>query len=101
MDLSILAQAAEQAAETAQSGAVLGKDFVLGLKGLAGVVGAGLAVMGAAHGIGNLAGRAVEGIARQPEAGGRIFTSMIVAAALIEGFTFFALVIALLAVVAS
>ena len=36
----------------------------------------------------------MEGIARQPEAGGRIGTNMIIAAALIEGFTFFALVIA-------
>jgi F-type H+-transporting ATPase subunit c len=58
-------------------------------------VGAGLIVMGAAKGIGHLAGQAMEGIARQPEAGGRIGTNMIIAAALIEGFTFFALVIAL------
>ena len=35
-----------------------------------------------------------DGDARQPEAGGRIGTNMIIAAALIEGFTFFALVIA-------
>jgi len=47
------------------------------------------------EGIGNLAGHAMEGIARQPEAGGRIGTNMIIAAALIEGFTFFALVICL------
>ena len=39
----------------------------------------------------------MEGIARQPEAGGRIGTNMIIAAALIEGFTFFALVICFLA----
>ena len=56
-------------------------------------VGAGLIVIGAARGIGHLAGQAMEGIARQPEAGGRIGTNMIIAAALIEGFTFFALVI--------
>lgn len=61
-------------------------------------VGAGLTVMGAAKGIGHLAGQAMEGIARQPEAGGRIGTNMIIAAALIEGFTFFALVICLQAV---
>ena len=59
--------------------------------------GAGLVVLGAAQGIGHLAGQAMEGIARQPEAGGRIGTNMIIAAALIEGFTFFALVICLLA----
>ena len=65
---------------------------------LGGVIGAGLIVMGAAKGIGSLAGSAVEAIARQPEAGGRIFTTMIIAAALIEGVTLFALIICLLAV---
>jgi F-type H+-transporting ATPase subunit c len=67
-----------------------------GDKGLAGIgagLGAGLICIGAARGIGNIGGNAVESIARQPEAGGRIFTSMIITAALIEGFTFFALVI--------
>jgi F-type H+-transporting ATPase subunit c len=65
-------------------------------KGLAAVgagIGAGLVCIGAAKGIGNIGGNAVESIARQPEAGGRIFTSMIITAALIEGFTFFALVV--------
>ncbi len=56
-------------------------------------IGAGLIVIGAAKGIGNIGGNAVQSIARQPEAGGRIFTSMLLAAALIEGFTFFALLI--------
>jgi F-type H+-transporting ATPase subunit c len=65
---------------------------------LGGVIGAGLIVMGAARGIGALASSATEAIARQPEAGGRIFTTMIIAAALIEGVTLFALIICLLAV---
>ncbi|MBI1337487.1 MAG: ATP synthase F0 subunit C [Phycisphaera sp.] len=56
-------------------------------------LGAGLIVIGAAKGIGNIGSSAVESIARQPEAGGRIFTSMLLSAALIEGFTFFALLI--------
>ena len=56
-------------------------------------IGAGLIVMGAARGIGNIGSSAVEAIARQPEAGGRVFTAMLIAAALIEGFTFFALLI--------
>ena len=56
-------------------------------------IGAGIVVLGAARGIGHLAGQAMEGIARQPEAGGRIGVNMIIAAALIEGFTFFALAI--------
>ena len=62
-------------------------------KVLGGSIGAGLIVIGAAKGIGNIGGNAVQSIARQPEAGGRIFTSMLLAAALIEGFTFFALLI--------
>jgi F-type H+-transporting ATPase subunit c len=63
--------------------------------GIGAGVGAGLVVIGAGKGIGQLAGQAMEAIARQPEAGGRIVTNMIIAAALIEGFTFFALVICL------
>ena len=70
---------------------VLFSDKGFGIFGAA--VGAGIVVLGAAKGIGHLAGQAMEGIARQPEAGGRIGTNMIIAAALIEGFTFFALVI--------
>ncbi len=67
-----------------------------GLAAFGGGLGAGLIVIGAGKGIGDLAGQAMEGIARQPEAGGKIGTNMIIAAALIEGFTFFALVICLL-----
>jgi F-type H+-transporting ATPase subunit c len=56
-------------------------------------VGVGLTVIGAAYGIGRLAGSALESMARQPEVAGSIQTAMIIAAALIEGFTFFALYI--------
>jgi F-type H+-transporting ATPase subunit c len=59
-------------------------------------IGAGLAVIGAGIGIGRLAGAAMEGSARQPTALGDIRTSMIIAAALIEGATLFAIVICLL-----
>lgn len=55
--------------------------------------GAGLTTVGAAYGIGKLASSALEGMARQPEVAGSIQTAMIIAAALIEGFTFFALFI--------
>ncbi len=68
-----------------------------GLKGMGVAVGLGLIIIGAGRGIGNIGGHAVESIARQPEAGGRIFTSMIISAALIEGATLFAIVVALLA----
>ena len=60
-------------------------------------VGAGLTTIGAAYGIGRLAGSALESMARQPEVAGQIQTAMIIAAALIEGFTFFALVICFVA----
>ena len=56
-------------------------------------IGTGLVTIGAAYGIGKLAGSALESMARQPEVAGAIQTAMIIAAALIEGFTFFALFI--------
>ena len=62
-----------------------------------GRVRAGLVTIGAAAGIGRLAAAAVESMARQPEAAGTIQTAMIIAAALIEGFTFFALYICMIA----
>lgn len=55
-----------------------------------GAIGAGLVVIGAAFGIGKLAAAAFESMARQPEVAGQLFTALIVAAALIEGFTLFA-----------
>ena len=58
-----------------------------------GAFGAGLVTIGAALGIGKLASAALESMARQPEVAGNIQTAMIIAAALIEGFTFFALFI--------
>jgi F-type H+-transporting ATPase subunit c len=59
-------------------------------------IGAGLVIIGAAMGIGMLAKASVESMARQPEIAGNINTAMIIAAALIEGVTFFALIIILL-----
>ena len=59
-------------------------------------IGAGLAVIGAGIGIGQIGGKAMEGIARQPEAASKIQTAMIIAAALIEGAALFGVVVALL-----
>ena len=73
----------------------------LGLGLLAAGFGAGLCVLGAGLGIGRLAAAALEGSARQPEAAGDIRTTMIIAAALIEGATFFGLIVCILMVVAS
>ncbi len=63
---------------------------------LAAGLGAGLTVIGAGMGIGKLASSAMEASGRQPEAAGDIRTSMIIAAALIEGVAMFAAVICLL-----
>ena len=65
--------------------------------GLAGM-GAGLAAIGAGLGIGRIGGSALEAIARQPEAIGDIRANMILAAALVEGAAFFAMVIGLLVI---
>tara|TARA_R110000787_G_scaffold25308_1_gene71134 strand:+ start:157 stop:348 length:192 start_codon:yes stop_codon:yes gene_type:complete len=54
-------------------------------------IGAGLVVIGAGIGIGQIGGKAMEAIARQPEATGKIQTAMLIAAALIEGIGFAAL----------
>ncbi|QDU98538.1 ATP synthase subunit c [Lignipirellula cremea] len=56
-------------------------------------LGAGLIIIGAAMGIGKIGTAAVESMARQPEVAGNIQTAMIIAAALIEGATFFALIV--------
>jgi len=69
-------------------------QFSLGY--LAAGIGAGLAVLGAGFAIGRLASAAMEGTARQPSAGGDIRTSMIIAAALIEGVTLFAEVVCII-----
>jgi F-type H+-transporting ATPase subunit c len=57
---------------------------------------AGLSVIGAGIGIGNIGGRAVEGMARQPEAAGRIQTAALILAALVEGAALFGIVVGIL-----
>lgn len=58
-------------------------------------VGAGLAIIGAGLGIGKIGAAACESMARQPEVAGKVQTAMIIAAALIEGAAFFALIVCL------
>lgn len=57
-------------------------------------IGAGLAVIGAGMGIGRIGGSAVEGMARQPEAAGKIQTAALILAAFIEGAALFGIVVA-------
>lgn len=61
--------------------------------------GCGLIILGAGYGIGRIGSAAVESMARQPEVAGNINTAMIISAALIEGVTFFALIVCLLEIV--
>lgn len=89
-----LAQPGDEGAEPAAA-ATEGGGLLLNKLGAA--IGAGITLLGVGLGIGRIGGQAVEGMSRQPEAAGSIQTAMIIAAALIEGAGFFALVICLLA----
>ena len=65
---------------------------------LGAAIGAGIAAIGAGLGIGRIGGQAMDAMARQPEKIGDLRSSMIIAAALVEGVAFFAAIIALLCV---
>ena len=67
-----------------------------GLSLIGAALGAGLGVIGAGVGIGRIGGQAVEGMARQPEAAGRIQTAALILAALIEGAALFGIVVTFL-----
>ena len=88
-------EAAGAAALAAEKGTFLTTH---GAGWLGGAIGAGLAIMGGAAGIGRIGGSAVESMARQPAAAGQISTAMIITAAMIEGATLFAVVVGMMAV---
>ena len=87
--MSVPAMAQEAAAPAAAGGTAL--------INLTGAAGAGIVMLGAAFGIAKIGAAAVESMARQPEVAGDIRGAMIVAAALIEGATFFALIVCMIA----
>lgn len=66
------------------------------MSGSIAALGMGLAVIGAGIGIGQIGGKAMEGIARQPEAVGDIRANMILTAALVEGAALIAIVMSYL-----
>ena len=82
---SILAQAAEP--ET--------------VKGSVNLIGYGIATLGPGIGIGILVGKALEGIARQPEASGKINSTLLIGAAMAEGTAIFGFVTALIIIFAA
>jgi F-type H+-transporting ATPase subunit c len=59
-------------------------------------IGAGLAAIGAGIGIGQIGGKGMEAIARQPEASGDIRANMLIMAAFVEAVALFAVVISLI-----
>ena len=79
--------------------ALLLQAAAAGVAKLGAGVGAGLAAIGAGIGIGRIGGQAMDAMARQPEKMGDLRSSMIIAAALVEGVAFFAVIIAILAIV--
>ncbi len=91
------AQAAEESSATDEAAPATG-SYAQMLGVLGGLLGSGIIVFGAALGISKIASGATGAIARQPEAGGRIFTSMVIAASLIEGIAFFGLIVCFVAI---
>ena len=78
---------------------MLSSILLLAVEGLALLgagIGAGIVALGAGLGIGKIGGSAMESIARQPEAGGKVQTAMIISAALIEGVALFGVIVCLI-----
>lgn len=65
----------------------------------AGTIGAGIAALAAAYGIGKIGSSAMEAIARQPEAAGNIRSAMLIIGAFVEGACLFAIIACLMAIV--
>lgn len=77
------------AADTAGTGTFYGAAIGAG-------VGAGLTILGAGLGLGRIGSAALESMARQPETAARIQTAMLIIAALLEGVTFFSLIVCII-----
>jgi F-type H+-transporting ATPase subunit c len=91
----VLLASAAFAAETAAAPEA-GKFAFFGTVAAASAIGIGIAALGTGIGMGLGIGRAVEGIARNPEASGKIMTTMIVGLALIESLAIYTLVVVLI-----
>jgi len=98
LGLMLMASAVFAAETTAASTAApeAGKFAFFGTVAAASAIGIGIAALGTGIGMGLGIGRAVEGIARNPEASGKIMTTMIVGLALIESLAIYTLVVVLI-----
>ena len=83
-------------AQDEEGAAAEAASSTVGPMNLGAAVGAGLVMLGAGLGISRIGAAAVESMSRQPEVAGQIQTAMIISAALIEGATFFALIVCML-----
>ena len=83
----------ENPTDPADAHVAAGQAPVTPLISLGAAFGAGMVIIGAGYGIGKIGSCAVESMARQPEVAGSIQMAMVIAAALIEGATFFALAV--------
>ncbi len=92
----MLVATAAFAEETAAASGDAGKFAFFGTVAAASAIGIGIAALGTGIGMGLGIGRAVEGIARNPEASGKIMTTMIVGLALIESLAIYTLVVVLI-----
>ena len=93
--ISLVLVASAAFAETAAAAPDAAKFSFFGTVALASAIGIGIAALGTGIGMGLGIGRAVEGIARNPEASGKIMTTMIVGLALIESLAIYTLVVVL------
>jgi F-type H+-transporting ATPase subunit c len=93
--VAVAALAIVPAAFAQEASTAAGADY---MRKFGGAIGAGIALIGGGLGIGLIGAKATEAIARQPEAGAAVQTAMIISAALIEGATFFAVIVGMIAV---
>lgn len=73
-----------------------GTSYTFSGAGLGAGLGAALTICGAGYGFGKIGAAALESMARQPEVAARVQTGMLIIAALLEGATFFSLIVCIL-----
>ena len=79
----------------------MGTEFVLALSVMGAAIGIGLAALGAAIGDGHAASKMLEGLARQPEMGGKLLVNFLISVGLIESMPIIAAVISIVLVFAN
>ena len=93
----MLVMAVPAMAADAGGASINGPDFsILSGAAVGAGLGAAITIIGAGYGMGRIGGAAMESMARQPEIAGRIQTGMIIIAALLEGVTFFSLIVCII-----